>query len=45
MVAMKNVDLADQFVQLATAKYSYIANAKVIQAYSETQKTLLEVTT
>ncbi|MDH6262040.1 flagellar basal body rod C-terminal domain-containing protein [Bradyrhizobium sp. BR13661] len=45
MVATPNVDLADQFVQLATAKYSYIANAKVIQAYSETEKTLLDITT
>lgn len=45
MVAAPNVDLADQFVQLATAKYSFIANAKVIQAYSETEKTLLDITT
>ena len=45
LVAAPNVDLADQFVQLATAKYSFIANAKVIQAYSETEKTLLDITT
>ncbi|QAU47975.1 flagellar biosynthesis protein FlgC [Bradyrhizobium guangzhouense] len=32
LVAAPNVDLADQFVQLATAKYSFMANAKVIQA-------------
>jgi flagellar basal-body rod protein FlgC len=44
LVAAPNVDLADQFVQLATAKYSFIANAKVIQAYSETKKTLLDIT-
>jgi len=45
LVAAPNVDLANEFVQLATAKYSYIANAKVIQAYSETQKSLLDITT
>jgi flagellar basal-body rod protein FlgC len=45
LVAAPNVDLTDQFVQLATAKYSFIANAKVIQAYSETEKTLLDITT
>ncbi|MBC9877913.1 flagellar biosynthesis protein FlgC [Bradyrhizobium sp. INPA01-394B] len=44
LVAAPNVDLADQFVQLATAKYSFIANAKVIQAYSETEKSLLDIT-
>lgn len=45
LVAAPNVDLANEFVQLATAKYSYIANAKVIQAYSETEKSLLDITT
>ncbi|RXH14534.1 flagellar biosynthesis protein FlgC [Bradyrhizobium guangzhouense] len=45
LVAAPNVDLADQFVQLATAKYSFMANAKVIQAYSETEKSLLDITT
>ena len=45
LVAAPNVDLADQFVQLAAAKYSFIANAKVIQAYSETDKSLLDITT
>jgi len=44
LVAAPNVDLADQFIQLATAKYSFIANAKVIQAYSETEKSLLDIT-
>ncbi|MBW7967038.1 flagellar basal body rod protein FlgC [Bradyrhizobium sp. BR 10261] len=44
LVAAPNVDLADQFVQLATAKYSFVANAKVIQAYSETEKSLLDIT-
>jgi len=45
LVAAPNVDLANEFVQLATAKYSYIANAKVIRAYSETEKTLLDIMT
>lgn len=45
LVAAPNVDLANEFVQLATAKYSYIANAKVIQAYSETTEWLLDIKT
>src|SRR6266702_5577363 len=45
LVAAPNVDLASEFVQVATAKYSFIANAKVIQAYSETEKSLLDITT
>lgn len=45
LVAAPNVDLANEFVQLATAKYSFIANAKVIQAYSETTKSLLDIKT
>jgi len=45
LVAAPNVDLASEFVQLAAAKYSFIANAKVIKAYSETEKTLLDITT
>jgi flagellar basal-body rod protein FlgC len=45
LVAAPNVDLTDQFVQLATAKYSLIANAKVIQAYSETTEALLDIKT
>ncbi|MCG2638462.1 MULTISPECIES: flagellar basal body rod protein FlgC [Bradyrhizobium] len=43
LVAAPDVDLADQFVQLATAKYSFMANAKVIRAYSETEKSLLDI--
>ncbi len=45
MVAAPNVDLANEFAQLATAKYSFIANAKVIQAYAETTDSLLDITT
>lgn len=45
LVAAPNVDLTNEFVQMATAKYSFIANAKVIQAYSETEKSLLDITT
>ena len=43
LVAAPNVDLANEFVQLATAKYSFIADAKVIQAYAETEDTLLDI--
>ena len=42
-VAAPNVDLASQFVQLLTAKYSFAANAKVIQAYNNTTKSLLDI--
>lgn len=45
LVAAPNVDLASEFVQLATAKYNFIANAKVIQAYSETTDALLDIKT
>lgn len=45
LVAAPNVDLASEFVQLATAKYSFIADAKVIQAYSETENSLLDIVT
>jgi len=45
LVAAPNVDLASQFVQLLVAKYSFAANAKVIQAYSDTTKSLLDITT
>ncbi len=45
LVAAPNVDLANEFVQMAAAKYSFIANAKVIQAYSETTESLLDITT
>lgn len=44
LVAAPNVDIANEFVQLAAAKYSFIANAKVIQAYAETEKSLLDIT-
>jgi len=44
LVAAPNVDIANEFVQLAAAKYSFIANAKVLQAYAETEKSLLDVT-
>jgi len=43
LVAAPNVDLADQFVQLITAKYAFAANAKVIQAYDNTTKSLLDI--
>lgn len=45
LVAAPNVDFASEFAELVTAKYSFIANAKVIQAYSETEKTLLDIET
>ncbi|MBW7969844.1 flagellar basal body rod C-terminal domain-containing protein [Bradyrhizobium sp. BR 10289] len=45
LVAAPNVDLVSEFAELATAKYSFIANAKVIQAYAETQDTLLDIKT
>ncbi|MEY9129498.1 flagellar basal-body rod protein FlgC [Bradyrhizobium diazoefficiens] len=45
LVAAPNVDLANEFVELATAKYSFIANAKVIQAYAETTESLLDIKT
>jgi flagellar basal-body rod protein FlgC len=44
LVAAPNVDLASQFVQLLTAKYAFAANAKVIQTYSDTTKSLLDIT-
>jgi flagellar basal-body rod protein FlgC len=40
-----DVDLANEFVQMAAAKYSFIANAKVIQACSETTGSLLDIKT
>jgi flagellar basal-body rod protein FlgC len=43
LVASPNVDLASQFVELLTAKYSFAANAKVIQAYDNTTKSLLDI--
>src|ERR1700761_5893100 len=44
LVAAPNVDPASEFVQLATAKYSFAANAKVIQAASDMTKSLLDIT-
>jgi flagellar basal-body rod protein FlgC len=43
LVAAPNVDLASEFVQLLTAKYDFAANAKVIQAYDNTTKALLDI--
>lgn len=45
LVAAPNVDIAREFVEQAAAKYSFVANAKVIQAYSETTESLLDITT
>ena len=45
LVAAPNVDLASQFVQLLVAKYDFAANAKVIQTYADTTKSLLDITT
>ena len=44
LVAAPNVDLASEFAELTTAKYSFIASAKVIQAYAEMTDWLLETT-
>jgi flagellar basal-body rod protein FlgC len=44
LVAAPNIDLASQFIQLLTAKYEFAANAKVIRAYAETTKSLLDIT-
>jgi flagellar basal-body rod protein FlgC len=44
LVAAPNVDLASEFVQLITAKYAFAANAKVVQSYYNTTKSLLDVT-
>ena len=43
LVAAPNVDLASQFIQLLTAKYEFAANAKVIKAYDDTTKSLLDI--
>ncbi len=43
LVAAPNVDITNEFAQLAAAKYSFIANAKVIQAYAETTESLLDI--
>ena len=44
LIASPNVDLASQFVQLLTAKYSFAANAKVVQTYDNMQKSLIDIT-
>jgi flagellar basal-body rod protein FlgC len=44
LVAAPNVDLANEFVQLLVAKESFAANAKVIQAFNNTTKSLLDIT-
>jgi flagellar basal-body rod protein FlgC len=44
LVAAPNVDLASEFVQLLTAKYAFAANAKVVQTYYGTTKSLLDIT-
>lgn len=44
LVAAPNIDLASQFIQLLTAKYEFAANAKVIRTYSDTTKSLLDIT-
>jgi flagellar basal-body rod protein FlgC len=44
LVAAPNVDLASQFIQVLTAKYDFAANAKVIRAYANTTKSLLDIT-
>jgi flagellar basal-body rod protein FlgC len=43
LVAAPNVDLASQFVQLLTAKYAFAANAKVVQSYAATSRSLLDI--
>jgi flagellar basal-body rod protein FlgC len=43
LVAAPNVDLANEAVQQITAKIDFVANAKVIQVYSEMMKSLLDI--
>jgi flagellar basal-body rod protein FlgC len=43
LVAAPNVDLANEFVQLLIARTSFAANAKVIQAFNNTTKSLLDI--
>lgn len=43
LVAAPNVDLASEFVQLLTAKYAFAANAKVVQSYATTSRSLLDI--
>ncbi len=44
LVAAPNIDLGSQFIQLLTAKYESAANAKIIRTYSDTTKSLLDIT-
>ena len=44
-VAAPNVDLANEAVQQVIARYTFAANAKVIQVASEMMKTLLDIKT
>jgi flagellar basal-body rod protein FlgC len=44
LVAAPSVDLASDFVQLLTAKYAFAANAKVVQTYYDTTRSLLDIT-
>ena len=43
MVARPNVDLADEFVQLLIARYTFAANAQVIRADAQTSAALLNI--
>jgi flagellar basal-body rod protein FlgC len=44
MVASPNVDLANEFVQLMIARYSFAANAQMIRADAQMSASLLNVT-
>jgi flagellar basal-body rod protein FlgC len=44
LVAAPNVDLAQQFVGLLVAKYSFAANATVMKAGDQMSKALLDIT-
>jgi len=44
MVASPNVDLADEFVQVLSARFSYVANAKVIRADAQMSAALFDIT-
>jgi flagellar basal-body rod protein FlgC len=44
MVASPNVDLANEFVQLLLARYSFAANAQVIRADAQMSAALFDIT-
>jgi flagellar basal-body rod protein FlgC len=44
MVASPNIDLADEFVQLLIARYTFAANAQVIRADAQMSAALLNIT-